>query len=425
MQEARRILVDPHSCLQKHRIIGPGQLEHHLLVRNARGHDPHIHAPFRRQTQGGLHLVIHDQVGRKNIDVIPRLVQNIQVDVLRHDLVVQGGVPVGLHEALALKGLRVPDLGTVRIIGTVRAALGIPHPQEHHRIIPDGLALQHKACILPVAETDLFINIFVRQIDAAAESRMPVDDRDFPVIPVVHDQGPEGNEAVEGDAFDSRLLKLLVIVRREQGDASQVVVHKTHVQSGLRLFDEDFPDASPHLSFTHDEEFHKNKMLRLFQFLQKIPVQLLSYLIIAGRRPPVYRVSACHGGVAHLSLDPAVQGPDLLHHVRILQKLVFRADALPLHLPAHVPGRPLVAHSQVKQAAQDRQGHNQNNPCHLIGRVVVPVDDPEHSQQAYYGKDNGNHGRIAGKPGHEDDKPDQLHSKNQTKRHQAVLQHFL
>ena len=186
MEEARRILVDPHARLQKHRIIGAGQLEDSLLVRNARRHDPHIHPPFGRKAQSCLHLVIHDQVGREDIHIILRAIQDVQVHIFTQALVVQGRIAVGLDKALTLEGFRMPHMGSESFIGFVRMPVGVPHPQKHDRIIPDCLALQHKARVLPVPKAHLFIDVLVRQVHAAAESCMTVDNRYLPMIAVIH-----------------------------------------------------------------------------------------------------------------------------------------------------------------------------------------------------------------------------------------------
>ena len=125
MEEARRILVNPHACLQKHRIIGTGQLEDSLLIRNARRYDPHIHSPFGRQTESRLHLVIHDQVGSEDIHIILRVIQDVQVHIFTQALVVQRRIAVGLYKALTLEGFRMPHMGPESLIGFVRMAFHI------------------------------------------------------------------------------------------------------------------------------------------------------------------------------------------------------------------------------------------------------------------------------------------------------------
>ena len=101
---------------------------------------------------------------------------------------------------------------------------GIPHFKEHHGKAPDALSVKAHAGVLPVAEADDFIDILIRQIDSAGIGRMPVDNQNLSVIPVVHHQGEKGNHRIEGHAPDARLLQPFAVAAGKPGDAAHIIV---------------------------------------------------------------------------------------------------------------------------------------------------------------------------------------------------------
>lgn len=102
--------------------------------------------------QGGDKFIIQDEVGCGDIDIMVRPLDEVQIGILRHIKVIQGGIGVGLHIALRRERPR----GEVFFLGTIEGiAAGVQGPllEEHtgkaaHR----GAAQQHGG-ILPVAET--------------------------------------------------------------------------------------------------------------------------------------------------------------------------------------------------------------------------------------------------------------------------------
>ena len=55
-----------------------------------------------------------------------------------------------------------------------------------------------------MAELDLFVNIFIRQVYAAVKSSVAVYDQDFPMVTVVIVGGDEGGYGSEDFASDSQ-----------------------------------------------------------------------------------------------------------------------------------------------------------------------------------------------------------------------------
>ena len=264
MDKARLIFVNFHARAQKGRVIGTGQPENGRLIRDPRRDDAHVHAPFCRLAEGVSHHVVHDQVRRKNIDIIPGLIKDIQVYVFRDRFVIQRRIGIGLHQPGPAEGLRMPHMRPETVDIRVLLPEGVPHFQKHHGKAPDGLSLQPDSRILPVAETDDLIDIFIRQVDPAGITRVAIDYQDLPVIPVVHDQGKDRDDRIEGHTFDAGLLQPAVVSGRQPGDAPHVVVDHADLHSLRRLLLKHLQDAFPHLPFRNDEILQENIVPRAF-----------------------------------------------------------------------------------------------------------------------------------------------------------------
>ena len=84
--------------------------------------------------------------------------------------------------------------------------------------------MEAHAGILPVAETDDFIDILIRQIDSTGIGRMPVNIQNLSVVAIVHHKGEKGNDRIEGHALDARLFKPFAVAAGKAGDATHIVV---------------------------------------------------------------------------------------------------------------------------------------------------------------------------------------------------------
>ena len=378
MDKTGLIFINFHACAQKGRIIGTGQPENGRLVRDPRRDDAHVHAPLRRLAEGVSHHVVHDQIGGENIDIIPGLMKDIQIYVFRDRFIIQRRIGVGLHQPGSAEGLRMPHMGAEAADIRILLPEGVPHFQEHHGKAPDSLPLQPDSRILPVAEADDLIDIFIRQIDPAGIARMAVDHQDLPVVPVVHDQRKDRHHRVEGHAFDARLFQPGVISRGKPGDAAHVVVDHAdlHALSGLLL--QHLQDAFPHLSFRNDEVFQKNEMPRAFQILHHVREHFLARGIISDLR---IRIGGQVAHLSHIAEGFRRAGAFLLQPGRKLADplLLFQAGPVLLMLGvqpvAQLSRGLLVSGKQIKQAAEQRQRHDEHDPADLIGGVVVLSDN--------------------------------------------------
>ena len=178
MYEAGRVLVDPDAAGQQHLIKAAGHPEDQLFVGNAGHDDPHIDAALRRREHGVHQIVAQHEVGRKEPRIVRALREQVDEQLVAGRLAVQGRIVVAEH--IAVRFLLVPVFlrrGHRRRFRVLLESKCVPERQEHVGKIPDGLAGQTEAGVLPVPVGMLQIDVAVREVDAAAVG-------DF----VVHDQ---------------------------------------------------------------------------------------------------------------------------------------------------------------------------------------------------------------------------------------------
>ena len=142
------------------------------------------------------------------MDIFFRPVQQVNVDLLPHPVVVQRGIGIGHDEARRLP-LRH---GSGHEFVVLRAAqVSAPQLQEHDGEAADGLAPEHHGGVLPVAVFFAAVDVFIRQIHAAVKSGMAVDDEDLSVIPEIVVGGNQGRKGREDLAADAQGFQFPVI----------------------------------------------------------------------------------------------------------------------------------------------------------------------------------------------------------------------
>ena len=216
MDKSRRIFIDLDTCPKKRRIIGFRHKKYHGLIGNARHENPHIHAALGCRAERVLHLITDQQIGRRNVDVILRLIQDVDIDILPQLLKIKRRIGVRQHVAVALKWFRMPAMRIINFEIRLRLPECVPHFQKHHTEIKDSLSMNSDSCIFPVSEPHLPVNVFIRQVNAAIVSRMSVNDQNLPVVAVIHSQGPEGHKPIKCHAFDAFCFHDPCIMHREQ-----------------------------------------------------------------------------------------------------------------------------------------------------------------------------------------------------------------
>ena len=79
-----------------------------------------------------------------------------------------------------------------------------------------------------MSESNLLVNIFIPQVDAAGIAYLAVDHADLPVVAVVLGGGQERLDAVCHLALDSITRDLFRIIVGQHGDGAHPVVHEPH-----------------------------------------------------------------------------------------------------------------------------------------------------------------------------------------------------
>ena len=223
------------------------------------------------------------------------------------------------------------------------------------------------------------IDIFVRQVQSPAEAHIPVNDSDFPMIAVIEHGIETRAKGVEYGAFDACLLHLAVIMGRQCLDCAKIIVHQPHIHAGGSLFLHNIQYGIPHFSFLDNKIFHENKLLRFPKLPQQRRPKFLSqrkifHLSIFPNRvqPNIADIITLPFQVGRFFLQgfPNVCAGHLMALLRLFIGII--PDALGL---LFVHG--FIAEYQIKNAAEDRENQNGDNPGNFIRGVVPFGDNPK------------------------------------------------
>ncbi len=94
---------------------------------------------------------------------------------------------------------------------------------------------------------------------------MAIDDRDFPVVPVVEPGRQHGDKGVKPAALYAHRLKLAVIAEGKGHDGAHVIVDHAYIHARFCLFLEDFQYGIPHDARFNDEVLKENVALRTLE----------------------------------------------------------------------------------------------------------------------------------------------------------------
>ena len=206
VEEAGGVFVDLDAVAQKGGIIGAGDGEDVPFIGNMGHSDADVDAALGGGAERSGELVIQDEVGGIDVDVLGGVVDDLEIDVFGNGLGVQRAVRVGQHVAVAGKIIGMVDMRQVRHVVLVAGAVFgevVPEGEEHDGEAPDGFTLQPNASIFPMAVFFVGVDVFVSQVDAAGIGDLTVDDQDLAVVAVVEAGGEDGDEGIEGPALDA------------------------------------------------------------------------------------------------------------------------------------------------------------------------------------------------------------------------------
>lgn len=141
--------------------------------------DTHIDAALGCVDERRHHLVVQDQVGGGDVDIVVGAVDDLHIGRFGHIEVVQRTVAKGLHKPIP----RHCQGGAVPVKVSFHRGGELPHHQKHQGQVPHGLPPEHHSGILPVAVLFVGVDVFIGQVQSAAVADVAVDHRDFAVIP--------------------------------------------------------------------------------------------------------------------------------------------------------------------------------------------------------------------------------------------------
>ena len=134
-------------------------------------------------------FVVQDQIRGIDIYIPFGPVNEVQVHRFTNRFAIERVVRVGLYISVAFHLPGHMDRRLIRGEILIDAVDVIPHRQKHDRKVPDGISPKQDSRILPVPVLLIGIDIFVRQVDAAGEAGVAVDNADFSVIPIIEAGG--------------------------------------------------------------------------------------------------------------------------------------------------------------------------------------------------------------------------------------------
>ena len=380
--ESRRIFIDFHAVARQCIVVGPRDAVDHLFVGDAGSDYPHIDAALGGQPHGVDHLLGDDQVRRDKPHIMLRLLDDAQIDILAHRLIVDRGIRKRLHKAPGFRKIRlIREVSPVIPVVPVVRTDGVPHFQKHRREVLHGLAADLYPGILPVPVGMRDIEILVGEIVAAGEGGLPVHDHHLAVVAVVQEHIEDRSHGVEHPALNAQAPHFVDEVRVDEAAAAEVVVKDPDLDACRGLLHHDFQEFVEGFLVLDGVVFQEDEMLRLLQLLhlcfQRLPrVAVIGDITVAvHRKMRIFRQVPGDGGcIPVFALFPQ-NGALLLRNHR--EKLgVDRAVPAP-----HRPGCPGQTDQKVKGDAGDRVKHDQDNPRRPHGDGLVLGIDADHQDE--------------------------------------------
>ena len=265
VNKARRVLVNLHARFQQGAVVGFRQGVRDLLVGDAGEDQLHVHAALGSEAESRLQLAVQNQIRRHDVHILSRAGEDVHIDPLAHPILIQR--TVGIRQDKALFVLKTGGMCQQPAADLRGSFIHAPELQEHQREAARRLAADHESRILPVAVFRELVDVLVRQIDAAGEGHLTVNDSDLAVVAVVVVGGNHGRRRRKDAALDAQLVQAFGVVAGQGGELAGAVVHETDLHALAGLFREDLQHLAPHTSLVHDEIFQKNEAFGLLQLL--------------------------------------------------------------------------------------------------------------------------------------------------------------
>ena len=281
VDEAGGIAVNLDAVGQQ---LTPVGLRHHIdifLVRDGGYHQPHVHPCVGGDAQGLLHGLLHRVIGRGDIQHLLGGGDQLEVGVLDGIVrIVQRTVREGLAPAGALD--LHPGTVVVVLIGQ-GAADHLPHLNELGGKAPGPGTVDPDTGILPVAEPDKEVGVFIGNIDASGVGVHPVNDGDLPVVPVVEVNPIHvAVDWIEHLHLHAGVLQGLEGGVGKAGEVAEVVEDDPHLHTGGGPLPQHMEDPVPDLALRQDVILQEDVDLRSLEVEHQVIEEIGSLREIPG-----------------------------------------------------------------------------------------------------------------------------------------------
>ena len=277
MDKARCVFINFYTTLNQVLIIGAGHSKYIPFIRNMGNKNSDIDPVFSRQQQCCFHLIVDYKIRRCCIYIAIGAVDHIDMRIFSDIFLIGRGIAVRLHIAVIVNILEHLE---IRLIGKniiLFLFVIIPELQKHQRQIPYSFSANHDTAILPVSKALLLIDILIRKIDSPGHSHLPVNDKDFSMIAVIHLHGKPRLDRIEYLRLNSEPSQRQIVILWQRCNTARIIVHDTYLHTLLHLIDQNIQNGIPHHTRSDNEVFHKNEAFSLFQFFHHCLEFCLTY----------------------------------------------------------------------------------------------------------------------------------------------------
>lgn len=133
----------------------------------------------------------------------------------------------------------------------------LPHLEENHRQGAHRAALQPNPHILPVSQTGIHVDVFIRRVDAAGISHLSVDDHDFLMVAVVEIKaGDKPMRRAEYRCLNPFVPESLIVIVGDFEKTAHIVVEYANLHPLGGFAPQNIVKAGPQLPLRHNKIFH-------------------------------------------------------------------------------------------------------------------------------------------------------------------------
>ena len=379
---------------------------HDAFIPAVRRNDADIDTAFCRGAKCRDHAVIDDEIGGHDIHVLSCFGDHLRIYMIGNVFIVQRRICKGDHKAIIfLDGAghilpRVKGIVVIFDLDVRLPCLGgneLPSFQKHQCEAPSGISFDANAGILPMTKGAFDIDVFICDIQTACISDLAVDDEDLFVITIILDGVQNRNEAIERGTMNPFRFHFFGEIQGETKKTAHVIIKDADLDALLGFFLQDAVDGIPHFSVLDDKGFDKNIGLRFFKIGKKCFPKILARgkmlrrcIFEDGKTGMLFQIFdlTCMGGCLLCGFFVYGRG-ERVGGLCLLRKRFNCADQL--------FGAGLISEQQIKNAAEDGEYQNDEDPRQLVGFLGALGDDMQGDEQAddfQQIADDGGHGAL-------------------------------